>query len=118
MLNLFAEGATHFQWSTAGGWRLAADINPYLIAMFRSLLNNEPQFFPIERELYQDAYKSFKSLKGNFSQSDLGWIGFMASYNGKFFNGYSGISSGRNYVFESMRNVLNQIDSLRGVEFN
>lgn len=117
-LNHFAEDVIQFLMSTAGGWRLAADINPYLIAMFRSLLNNEPQYFPIDRELYQDAYKAYRNSNDRFSKSDLGWIGFMASYNGKFFNGYSGNSSGRNYVFESMRNILNQIDSLRGVEFN
>ena len=104
--------------SNVNGWRLAADINPYLIAMFRSLLNNEPQYFPIEKELYKNAYNAYKcSERNKFSQSDLGWIGFMASYNGKFFNGYSGVSHGRNYVFESMRNILNQLDSLRGVKF-
>ena len=119
MLNRFAEGVTHFPMSTAGGWRLTADINPYLIAMFRSLLDDEPQYFPIEKELYKNAYNAYKySEEDKFSQSDLGWIGFMASYNGKFFNGYSGVSHGRNYVFESIKNILNQVDSLRGVEFH
>lgn len=104
--------------SNVNGNRIAADVNPYLINMFRSLIKGEPQYFPIERELYNEAFLSYKNNDKTFSESDLGWIGFMASYNGKFFNGYSGISAGRNYVFEAMRNILNQIDSLRGIDFH
>lgn len=103
--------------SNVSGWRIAADVNPYLIAMWKSLLNNEPQYFPIERELFYDAWKSYKEKDNRFTESDLGWIGFMASYNGTFFNSYARISSGRNYIFEGMNNVLKQLDSLRGVIF-
>lgn len=42
----------------------------------------------------------------------------MASYNGRFFDGgYSGISAGRNYIHESMLDIIKQIDKLRGVDF-
>lgn len=104
--------------SMVNGWRLAADINPYLIAMFNSLLNDEKQFYPIGRELYQKAFNSYKNSDNKFKLSDLGWIGFMASYNGKFFNGYNGISSGRNWEDEAIKNIIKQIDYLRGVEFH
>lgn len=99
------------------GWRLASDINPYLIAMWKSLLNNENQYFPITKDIYQDAYKSYKSNDGRYSLSDLGWIGFIASYNGKFFDGYSGVSNGRDYIRESANNILKQLKLLEGVEF-
>ena len=53
-----------------------------------------------------------------FSDFEKGWVGYMASYNGRFFDGgYSGISAGRNYIHESMLNIINQIDKLQGVEF-
>lgn len=104
--------------SNVNGWRLAADINPYLIAMFRSLLDDEPQYFPIDEKLYKRAYESYKSGNNKYSLADLGWIGFNASYNGKFFNGYCGNYPKRDYISEGIKNILNQLDSLRGVEFH
>ena len=50
----------------------------------------------------------------------IGWIGFMGSFNGRFFDGgYSGHSVGkRDYISEQIRNTKTQIENLKGVEWN
>ena len=49
----------------------------------------------------------------------IGWVGFMASYNGRFFDGgYSGHDvNGRDYISENIRNVLAQLKNLYYSEF-
>lgn len=49
----------------------------------------------------------------------IGWVGFMGSFNGKFYDGgYSGHNvKGRDYIGEQIRNTLLQIDKLKEVEF-
>lgn len=45
--------------------------------------------------------------KTQFFTSEIGWIGYMASYNGIFYNSYSGIGSdGKDYVRASIENIL------------
>ena len=100
------------------GKRIASDINPYLIAMLKGLTENGKVYPQIDKPLYDRAFKSYKTNDGVFSDFDLGWIGFMASYRGKFFAGFSGGSnSEQRYVNEFIRNILPQIQQLRGVEF-
>lgn len=47
----------------------------------------------------------------------IGWVGFMGSFNGRFYDGgYSGHNvKGRDYISEQIRNTLSQIDKLKGV---
>lgn len=103
--------------------RIASDINPYLIAMFKSLIKNESQFYPISRDLYYDAFMAYKNNDfTKFSLSDLGWIGFMAAYRGKFFGGYSGIVNSKrdgelDFVNISIKSVLKTLDGISDVEF-
>lgn len=52
----------------------------------------------------------------------MGWVGFMASYRGKFFGGYSGAyrrSDGRHIdgISVAARGIAKQIPKLHGVEF-
>lgn len=106
------------------GKRLAADINPYLIGMMKSLLNDEKQLYPISKTLYDEVRKDYR--KGNnerYNVAEMGWVGFMASYNGRFFdggysgNGVKGKDGVRNYIDESISDILVQIEKLRGVDF-
>ena len=59
---------------------------------------------------------------GKYPDWYIGAIGFLASYNGKFFGGRAGtvrtkINTIRNYYDEAKRNFLAQIPNLDGIEF-
>lgn len=100
------------------GWRLASDINPYLIAMWKGLLNDEKVVFDIDKKYYDEVRKSYRNKDSRFSDFEKGWVGFMTSYNG----GYSGngvkINGGiRDYINESMLDIAKQVDKLQGVQF-
>jgi len=102
------------------GKRIANDNNKYLIAMWKGLQENRerPHFIP--RELYLRAKTEYKNGTNiEFDDFLIGWIGWMGSFNGKFFNGgYSGIGKDkRNYVDESIRNIESQIKDMDGVLF-
>lgn len=104
--------------------RLAADSNNYLIAMWRFLINYNFGSFPqkIDKHLY-DYYRGIfnkRGFKGDAykdTEALIGWVGFMASYNGRFFDGgYCG-NAHRDYINEHIQNVLAQKELLRGVQF-
>lgn len=102
------------------GNRIAADINPYLIGMWKGLLGEEIYPAEISRETFKEAQKAYRNKEYiKYSISDIGWIGYMSSYNGIFYHSYSGIGSdGRNYVRSSINNILKQLPLLDGVVFN
>ncbi|MBT3298860.1 DNA adenine methylase [archaeon] len=106
----------------AGGKRLASDKNKYLISMWKGLCDNKKRPNTISKELYSKARVEFNNNTNiEFDDFMIGWIGWMASYNGRFFDGgYSGHSAGktgRNYINEQIRNVESQIDKIRDIKF-
>ena len=101
------------------GNRIASDINPYLMNMWKGLLTGEAYPETISREIYNKAREAYKAKDyTNFSVAELGWIGFMASYNGIFYHSYSGtsVSDNRDYVKESIDNIKRQIAPMKGCE--
>jgi len=107
------------------GKRIANDKNKYLISMWQGLKDNRNRPYTISRDLYncaRDVYKGRETRyehKMNIDDFMIGWIGFMASYNGRFFDGgYSGHCVGktkRDYISESIRNTEKQIKLLEDV---
>lgn len=106
--------------------RIANDINNYLIAMWKFLVWYN---FDFPKEISKESYSrnryifNQRGFKGNGDLSDeamIGWIGFMGSFNGRFFDGgYSGHDvKGRDYIREQIKNTLSQVDTLKGVEFS
>lgn len=100
------------------GNRIASDKNKYLIAMFKSLYENRSILLytsHIDRDLYNDVRESMKKNDCKYSDAFIGWVGFMASYNGKFFDGgYSGHNvKGRDYISEQIKNTLRQINNIK-----
>lgn len=97
------------------GNRIANDMNPYLIALFEKLLNgwNPPE------KVSKEEYDLCRISKDQFEKHIVGYIGFVCSFRGKFFNGFvkSEFSTGRNRQDEMRRNVVSQIESLRGIYF-
>lgn len=109
--------------SQVNGKRIAADINVYLIAMLKSLIKGENQIYPITKEIYNDVRNCYRCNNSRYSLSEIGWVGFMASYNGRFFDGgFSGnnvkVNGGlRNYIDECISDILQQLENLKGVDF-
>ena len=103
------------------GIRIANDKNRYLIAMWEGLLEDRKRPYIIDKELYSKVRDEYnKGVNIEFDDFLIGWIGFMGSYNGRFFDGgYSGHDvNGRNYISENIRNTESQIHNLRGVIFS
>lgn len=107
------------------GRRIASDFNPYLIAMWNGIVSNS---YPnrnriIDKELYSK-YRNLYNTTPIYDLSNedifmIGWIGFMGSFNGRFFDGgYSGHDvKGRDYISEQIRNTESQIEKLKGCVF-
>lgn len=104
--------------------RYANDINPYLIALYTGATEGRLGPFDISRELYTDVRKDYNLKTGKYDAFTIGWVGFMGSANGRFFEGgYSGISltkigASRNYIDESIRNFIKQLPLLKNVLFS
>ena len=105
------------------GKRIASDKNKYLISMWKGLIHN-PDDFPtnIPRELYSDVRTSFNKKDGRYEDSLIGWVGYMGSFNGRFFDGgYSGHNvigkngKSRDYISENINNTKQQIPFLQNV---
>lgn len=101
------------------GNRLACDNNKYLIAMWQGLQQNKERPIYITKELYSDARTEFNNKTNiKFSDFEIGWIGWMASFNGRFFDGgYSGTVGKRDYINEQIRNTEKQIPLIKGAVF-
>lgn len=91
-----------------GGLRIANDINPYLIDLYRAVRDgwNPPE------KISRDMYRDIKENKDKYPMYLVGFVGFGCSFGGIWFGGYAS-GEGRNYCYESRRNVLNQADGLR-----
>ena len=101
------------------GKRIAGDNNKYLIALWKGLQLDLKRPYEIPKDLYNKAKKDYKNgTNTNFNDFLIGWIGFMASFNGKFFDaGYGGITEKRNYIDEQIRNTEAQIKNIKGIDF-
>lgn len=118
--------------------RIASDKNKYLIAMWKSLTAGKRMPTEIVKDFYSDVRNCFNGktdLKfldmsknfvedGKYSDDLIGWVGYMASFNGRFFDGgYSGHkvmgSNGkeRDYIRENIANTMKQVPYLQDVQW-
>lgn len=104
--------------------RIGADNNKYLIALYNNLdkvaqLSDE---CPTKEE-YDEVRTDYNNGGVLYSDWYIGAIGFLCSYNGRFFDGgYSGqrlLRTGetRDYWLQAKRNLESQISMLNGVDF-
>lgn len=101
------------------GKRIGNDKNKYLIAMWESLSSDERFTSRIERDYYSDVRDCYNKKGDKYNDAEIGWVGFMGSFNGRFFDGgYSGHAVGkRDYISEQIKNTLSQVNNLKGVEW-
>lgn len=103
--------------------KYASDNQYYLIELYNNLskLNELPKF--VTKEHYSDVRNSFNTKDSRYEDWYIGAIGFLASYNGRFFDGgYAGLvetKSGvtRNYYDEAKRNLEQQATNLNNIKF-
>lgn len=99
------------------GNRIGNDVNQYLVAMWRGLIDGTLTPVTVTRELYND----IKGNKAGYSLALVGWVGFNCSYSGKWFGGYAGktktkLGTTRDYQAEAIRNVLKQVENIKGID--
>lgn len=106
------------------GKRIASDKNKYLIAMWKSLIGGKELPTRIEKPYYDDVRNCFNGKNDRYTDDIIGWVGYMASFNGRFFDGgYSGhnvvIKDGktRDYIAENIKNTVSQVEFLKDVQW-
>jgi len=107
----------------SGTKKIANDKHECLIDLYKNLdkLNTLPEF--ITKEHYSEVRECFNKKLNTYDKWYIGSIGFLASYNGRFFDGgYAGLvntkaGTTRNYYAEAKRNLENQIPNLKDIIF-
>lgn len=103
--------------------RNGSDINKYLIALLVETDKIDTLPSVIAKEHYAEVRKEYREKSGKYEDWYIGAIGFLASYNGRFFDGgYAGIvktkiGTVRNYYEEAKKNLLLQRDNLKRITF-
>jgi len=102
------------------GLRIGSDKNKYIFEMWKGLQENKERPCTIDKKLYDEARTEFNNGTNNkFDDFTIGWIGWMASYNGRFFDGgYAGNYLKRDYIDEQIRNTESQIDNIKDIIFH
>ena len=108
--------------------KFGSDKNEYLIALLKRVQSGEPLLDEVPKELYDKARTAFNN--GNTSEFEdwkIGNIGFIASYNGRWFDGgyakpgYEKTKNGlryRDYYREAKDNILAQAPDLKDIRFS
>ena len=103
--------------------KLATDKHEYLIEMYNNLDKIHTLLEFITKEHYSEVRDCFNKKLDIYEKWYIGAVGFLASYNGRFFDGgYAGLvktktGTVRNYYDEAKRNLESQIDNLKGIKF-
>ncbi len=96
------------------GWRIGADINPWLICLLKQLQGG---WLPPE-EVTEAEYQSIKENIDMYEPHLVGYVGFQLSYGAMWFGAYRRDNEGnRNYSAEAYRNVAKQAPKLCGIDF-
>lgn len=104
--------------------RYASDNNKYLIAMWKYLRENDCLPEAVSKEEYSAVRDCYNNQTDEYEDWYIGVIGFLASYNGRFFDGgYAGFSKEKNgrvrdYYDECKRNILTQRENIKDVLFS
>lgn len=107
--------------------RIGTDKNKYLIALLQHVQQDLPLYKSVSKELYDKARTAFNNNDtSEFEDWEIGNIGFLASYNGRWFDGgyakpgYEKTKNGeryRDYYREAKDNLLKQAPDLKDITF-
>lgn len=106
---------------------MASDLNQYLIALLKHIASEGGLPQEVPKELYDKARQAYYNNDlTNFEEWEIGAIGFLASYNGRGYQGgyarpgYENTKNGqryRDYYRESKDNLLKQAPNLKDIQF-
>jgi DNA adenine methylase len=107
--------------------KIGYDLNKYLIALLNYVKDGGELYSSVDKDLYDKARTAFyNDDNSTFTDWQIGNIGFLASYNGRFYDGgyakpvYEKTKKGtryRDYYKEGKDNLLNQAPDLKDVKF-
>ncbi len=107
--------------------KIGCDLNEYLIALLKHVRDGLPLYEEVSKELYDKARTALNiGDTSQFEHWQIGNIGFLASYNGRWFDGgyaktgYEKTKNGlrlRNYYKEAKNNLLSQSPNLKDIVF-
>jgi len=104
--------------------KIASDKNKYLITLWKHIQEGNNLLDTVSRELYNDVRSNQNTNK--YEDWIVGNVGFLASYNGRWFDGgyaqsgYEKTKNGeryRDYYNEAKQNILKQVNSIKDIEF-
>lgn len=107
--------------------RIGSDKNKYLIALLNRVKNGLPLYKSVPKELYDKVRTAFNNGDTTeFEDWEVGNIGFLASFNGRWFDGgyakpgYEKTKYGlkfRDYYNEAKNNLLRQSVNIKDIDF-
>lgn len=95
------------------GKRIANDIHPYLIDLFKSVVNYG---WNMPKHISEEEYVNIRNEKDKFPTPLVGFVGF-GSFGGKWFGGYPRNKRNTDYWGEHYRSINRQINRLKGTNF-
>ena len=108
--------------------KIGTDKNKYLIALLQRVQLGEELYDAVPKALYDAARTAFNTSDNTkFTDWEMGNIGFLASYNGRWFDGgyaksgYEKTKNGerfRDYYREAKDNLLAQAPNLKDIKFD
>jgi len=106
-------GGANMMNKVEGVKRIGSDNNPYLIALWKALQSG----WKPPKNLTKEEYKEIKDNKDNYSMELVAFVGFLCSFGGKWFGGYSQNKKGDNYAQRGHNVLLKDIEKMKDVEF-
>ena len=107
--------------------KFGSDKNKYLIALLKHVQSGGQLYDSVSKDLYDKVRTAFNNGDtSEFEDWEVGNIGFIASFNGRWFDGgyaksgYEKTKNGlrfRDYYREAKDNLMNQAPNLKGIEF-
>ena len=98
--------------------RIANDVHPQLIAMWKALQDG---WIP-PSHITEEEYYYVKNNQTTLPAYYVGYVGFCATFGARYFQGYArgfkndGITP-RDHSNESFRNIMRQVDNIKNVSF-
>lgn len=101
--------------------KIGGDNSEPLIELLKHVRDGGELPIEVSKELYDDVRNNKDTNK--YEKWYIGAIGFLASYNGRYFDGgyaktvVSKSGAIRNYFDEARRNLIGQVNNLQGIDF-